>query len=70
MAGLQDALLNNFANELCQEADGKEVWAFIATYDRNGELSWKAFAETKDGDDIVLGSEKVSFDSVKDIPFS
>lgn len=66
MAGLQDALLNNFANELCQEAEGKEVWAFIATYDESGAFAWKAFAETEDGEDIVLGSDRVTFKSVKD----
>ena len=74
MAGLQDALLNNFANELCQEAEGQEVWAFIATYDERGAFAWKAVAETEDGETIVLGSEKLSFDSLKGIeatlPFS
>jgi hypothetical protein len=66
MAGLQDALLNNFANELTQQAGDKEVWAFIATYDSNGNLNWKAFANGNDGEELVLGSELVTFESVKD----
>ena len=66
MAGLQDALLNNFANELCQEAEGKEVWAFIATYDEKGECAWKGLGFNEEGEDIVLGSDKVTFGSVTD----
>ena len=66
MAGLQDALLNSFANELCHEADGKEVWAFIATYDKNGEFAWKGLGFNDEGEDIVLGSDKVTFGSVTD----
>lgn len=65
MSGLQDGLLQNFAAEMVSEAGGREMWAFIATYDRNGELNWKAFG-FDDGEDIVLGSEMVTFGSVND----
>lgn len=67
MAGLQDALLNNFANELEREAGDREVWAFIATYDERGEFAWKAYADADDlGNVATLGSKMVKFESVKD----
>lgn len=70
MAGLQDAWLNNFANEVSREAAGREVWAFIATYDENGEFAWKAYATEVDEDgianEVMLGSKKVKFSSVSD----
>lgn len=67
MAGLQDAILNGFVREMEQEAAGREVWAFIATYDEHGQFAWKAYAEGDDYDDVMLGSEKVTFASVKDV---
>ena len=48
MAGLQDAILHEFANEMEREAGGREVWAFIATYDENGQFAWKADALEED----------------------
>lgn len=70
MAGLQDAILHEFANEMEREAGGREVWAFVATYDENGQFAWKAYATDVDEDgihnEIMLGSKKVKFASVKD----
>lgn len=70
MAGLQDAVLNEFANELEREAQGREVWAFIATYDETGQFAWKAYAIDEDEDgcvnDVMLGSKKIKFSSVTD----
>lgn len=71
MAGLQDAILHEFANAVNVEAGGREVWAFIATYDENGEFAWKAYATDVDEDgvynEVMLGSKKVKFGSVEDI---
>ena len=57
--------IKEFAAEMTDAAGNREVWAFIATYDRNGELAWKAFG-FDDGEDIILGSELVTFGSVND----
>jgi hypothetical protein len=65
MSGLEGSRIKEFAAEMSDAAGDREVWAFIATYDRNGELSWKAFG-FDDGEDIVLGSELVTFGSVND----
>lgn len=70
MAGLQDAVLNEFAREMEREAGDREVWAFIATYDENGQFAWKAYALEEDEEgftgEVMLGSKKVRFDSVRD----
>ena len=57
--------IKEFAAEMTDAAGNREVWAFIATYDRNGKLDWKAFG-FDDGEDIILGSELVTFGSVTD----
>lgn len=66
MQGLQGSLIKEFAADMTAAAGDGQVWAFIATYDKHGELSWKAFGENEDGEDIILGSELVTFGSVND----
>lgn len=66
MQGLEGSRIKKFAAEMADAAGDREVWAFIATYDRNGELNWKAFGFDDDGGEIVLGSELVTFGSVND----
>lgn len=66
MSGLEGSRIKKFAEEMTDEAGGREVWAFVATYDRHGFLNWKAFGFDADGVDIVLGSELVNFGSVND----
>lgn len=54
--------IDRMADEMKRQAGEKQVWAFIATYDKNGNLDWKAYDE----DWNMLGSELVRFDSVRD----
>jgi hypothetical protein len=52
--------ITEMVTEMKDEAGERRVWAFIATYDKNGNLDWKAYAANEDDtDDVILGSEIV-----------
>lgn len=69
MGGLQDyGKIDQFVAEMKELAGDDSVWAFVATYDQNGEFNWKAYAVNEALDaDIGLGSQTNLFDAVEDI---
>lgn len=65
------ANISQMVAEMKDQAGERRVWAFIATYDANGALDWKAYAANEDDtDDVMLGSEGIRFESVPDLAIS
>ena len=58
--------IDRMVSEMKEEAEGLEVWAFIVTYDENGQLDWKALANehTPEGGeaDVALGSPIINWE--------